>query len=286
METRSRDYALSRLNETTLLTTNYRQIPELHPHDIRADVLKAICQAKSGHPGASLSVVEILISVFQKALSTDDGGSRVLLSKGHAAPTLYAILDRLNRLEGIDQSLLRQIGSPLQGHPDRRRVPSVEISTGALGQGLSMGIGFALAARRQSRESWTYVVCGDGEMQEGQVWEAAMYAGAHAVGRFVCVVDCNGYQNEGAVEQVFGNLNLKDSWRSLGWETFEVDGHDLEALDDLLVQLPNDVPSLVLGKTSKGRGISFMEGSNEWHGKQVSSEHLELALKELGDAGT
>lgn len=256
---------------------------------IRVDILRMLAEAGSGHPGGSLSSVEIVTSLFFHVLRLrpDEpewlGRDRFVLSKGHAAPLLYAALAERGFFPKEELLTLRKMGSRLQGHPAWRRVPGIEASTGSLGQGLSLGLGMALAGKIDQSDYRVYVLLGDGESEEGQVWEAAMAAAHYRVGNLTAILDFNGLQIDGPVEQVLSPLPFSEKWQSFGWAVREVDGHDLEALLDAFewARGVQNRPSMIIARTVKGKGVSFMENQVGWHGKAPSREQLEQALAEL-----
>lgn len=256
---------------------------------LRRDIIKMTCAAGSGHPGGSLSIVDILTVLFFREMRINPempgapGRDRFVLSKGHAAPALYAALAARGYFRRQLLETLRRLGSPLQGHPDMRKLPGVEISTGSLGQGLSVANGMALAARLSRSRSRVYVLLGDGEIQEGQVWEAAMTAAHYRLDNLVAFVDNNGLQIDGPTSQVKGVEPIADKWQAFGWHVLEVDGHDLEAIAAALDEA-RDVegkPVMIVAHTLKGKGVCFMEGQVDWHGSAPSPEQREQALQEL-----
>ena len=256
---------------------------------LRRDIIKMTCAAGSGHPGGSLSVADILVVLFfrEMRINPDMPGApdrdRFVLSKGHAAPALYAVLAARGFFRRKLLDTLRTLGSPLQGHPDMRKLPGVEISTGSLGQGLSVANGMALAARLSKSRTRVYTVLGDGEMQEGQVWEAAMTAAHYRLDNLTAFVDNNGLQIDGPTEQVMGVEPIGDKWRSFGWHVLEVDGHDLEAIAGALDEAREirGKPVMIVAHTVKGKGVCFMEGQADWHGSAPSPQERDEALKEL-----
>ena len=257
--------------------------------ELRADIIRMIAAAGSGHPGGSLSVIDILAVLYAKHLRHDPKKpewperDRLILSKGHACPALYAALAHRGFFPMERLATLRQLGSPLQGHPERHRLPGVEASTGSLGQGLSMGLGMALAAKLDGSSRRIYVVTGDGEMQEGQVWEALMAAPKFHLDNLTLIVDANNGQIDGHVSEIMPLEPLADKLRSFNWDTRCVDGHDLEALDQALaaIQTVRDRPQAIVAKTTKGKGVSFMEDQIAWHGKAPNKDEVEKALKEI-----
>ncbi len=261
---------------------------------IRVDIIKMIGAAGSGHPGGSLSAVELLVALYFRVLRQDrkhpewPDRDRFVLSKGHAVPVLYATLAEAGYLDSALLPTLRKLGSPLQGHPDKRMLPILEASTGSLGQGVSIGIGMAQAARLDHRDWHTFVMVGDGEIQEGQIWEAAMYAGFHRLSNLTIIVDYNKQQLDGFLTDILDPAPVGDKFRSFNWNVIEIDGHDLEQCIDALQQARSGVtsrPTAVVANTIKGKGVSFMENNPEWHGVAPKKEQVEAALRELGAAG-
>ncbi len=255
---------------------------------LRAHVVAMTTAAGSGHPGGSLSATDLLAALYFAVMRHDPrqpdlpDRDRFVLSKGHAAPALYAALAEAGYFPVEWLSTLRRIGSPLQGHPSKRDLSMLEASTGSLGQGLSIGVGLALAARMDRLPSRVFVLLGDGELQEGQVWEAAMAASHYRLGNLVAVVDCNGFQLDGPVSQVMEIQPLAAKWRAFGWDVHEIDGHDfLEIVPTLRGSSRSGKPRAVLARTIKGKGVSFLEDNNEYHGKALDAERAALALAEL-----
>ncbi len=263
---------------------------EAKAQTIRRDIVTMLAAAGSGHPGGSLSSVEIVTALYFHVMRLKpeeplwQDRDRFILSKGHAAPLLYAVLAERGFFPVDELQTLRKLGSRLQGHPAWGMVPGVEASTGSLGQGLSIGLGIALAGRLDQRDYRVYVLLGDGENQEGQVWEAAMAAAHYRAGNLTAILDYNGLQIDGPVEKVMSPLPLPDKWRAFGWEVREVDGHDFH---DLLKAYEwakgiNDKPSIIIAHTIKGKGVSYMEGMVDWHGKAPDKKLADQALEEIG----
>jgi len=256
--------------------------------DVRASVLRMISRAKLGHVGGDLSVTDILTTLFFGVLRVDPSDpawperDRFILSKGHCAGALYSVLAKAGFFE---EALLERFMaplSPLNGHPNRNKVPGVETNTGPLGHGLPVGVGCAIAARLAGSPRRVFVVLGDGELQEGSNWEAAMAAGHRQLGMLTAVVDRNGLQ-QGARTEATNRLEpLADKWRAFGWEVVELDGHDHAALYQVFTRPPGDRPRCVVARTVKGKGVSFMEDGVEWHHKVPSAEQVAKALAELG----
>jgi|GEM_PF-38572 len=260
-----------------------------HALAVRRGILTAVTAAASGHPGGSLSAVEIMILLYFKRMRirTAEPGwedrDRFVLSKGHAAPLLYAVLAQRGFLPVSELTTLRQLGSRLQGHPDMHKVPGVDLSTGSLGQGLSAAIGMALGGRLQNRDFRVYALLGDGELQEGQVWEAAMAAAHHKVHNLTAFIDNNGLQIDGSITEVMSPLPIGEKFAAFGWQVLEVDGHDLDALDEAcdLAEAETLRPTAIIARTIKGKGVSFMENQPQWHGAAPNAEQLQVALAEL-----
>jgi transketolase len=258
---------------------------------MRCDILSMIAAAGSGHPGGSLSATDILAVLYfgdvLRYRASDpawDGRDRFILSKGHAAPVLYAALAYAGYFEPGELMTLRKFGSRLQGHPDSQKLPGVEVATGSLGQGLSIaaGMAYGLAAGGRAQQQ-VYVLLGDGELQEGQVWEAALFAAHRRLGNLVAVVDNNGLQIDGALDDVVGLGDLPAKFAAFGWEVREVDGHsvaDLKRVFDAASAFGQG-PVAIIAHTVKGKGVSFMENQCGWHGKAPSGEQCASALDEL-----
>lgn len=264
---------------------------------MRYDIVEMIAEAGSGHPGGSLSAADIVATLYFGGVLHHDptnpqwpGRDRFVLSKGHAAPVLYSALADAGYFGRDHLTTLRKLGSMLQGHPDSKKTPGVEVSTGSLGQGLSVGAGLALGLRGgddppHPSDRHVFVLLGDGELQEGQVWEAAMFAAHHNVTNLVAIVDENGLQIDGACMDVMCLGEVEQKFASFGWKTISVDGHDVEALHDALLSArEQEGPVVVVAKTVKGKGVSFMENNPGWHGKAPSPEERETALAELSAA--
>ncbi len=261
---------------------------------IRRDVLTMTHAAGSGHPGGSLSAVEILATLYCGVLSVDPARpddpdrDRFLLSKGHAAPVLYSVLARRGFFDPALLPTLRQFGSPLQGHPHMGRLPGLDCSSGSLGQGLSIANGLAMAARRTGRSYRTYCLMGDGEIQEGQVWEAAMFAGNHGLDNLCLVVDHNRLQIDGSNEEVNSPMPIADKFRAFKFNVIEVaDGNDMAQVREAFqaARAHKGGPTCIVAETVKGKGVSFMEDQVGWHGKAPNDEQYAQAMAELEAAG-
>jgi transketolase len=257
---------------------------------MRIDIVKMIGAAGSGHPGGSLSEVELLTALYWRVMRHDPQNptwrdrDRFILSKGHGCPALYAALAEAGYIDRALLSTLRKMGSPLQGHPDKRMLPILEASTGSLGQGLSIAIGVALAAKLDGLDYRTFVMTGDGELQEGQNWEAAMFAPFHKLNNLTLIVDANRQQLDGWIADILDIAPLADKFRAFGWHAVEVDGHDLEQIIPALQDARNNQtqqPTALIAHTVKGKGVSFMENNVEWHGVAPKPDQVEAAVKEL-----
>ena len=257
---------------------------------LRRDILDMITVAGSGHPGGSLSAVELLTALYCKELRHDPAApgwpdrDRFILSKAHACPVLYVTLAHCGYFPREELWTFRKINSRLQGHA-HVMTPGVEMSGGSLGQGLSFGVGASIAARLDGRDSRVFVMLGDGECDEGQVWEAAMSAAHYRLDNLVAIVDRNGIQNDRFTSEVVDLEPFADKWRSFGWHTLQIDGHDLPSVIDALEEVGavKGRPSVIIADTVKGKGVSFMENNPDFHGKAPTREQLELALAELAD---
>ncbi len=258
---------------------------------VRSDIVRMIGAAASGHPGGSLSCVEALVSLFFYKMNHRPDQpdwperDRFVLSKGHAAPTLYSVLARSGYFPSEELLSLRQLGSILQGHPDSKKTPGVEISTGSLGQGLAAANGMALGLRLDRSDAHVYCVVGDGESQEGQIWEAAMLAAHNCLDNITVILDNNELQIDGACCDVMSLGDIAAKWRAFGWEVREIDGNDVEAMCRALDAADGATgPALILAHTVKGKGVSFMEHVADFHGKPPTPEQVEQALKEIEES--
>ncbi|MDZ4169853.1 MAG: transketolase [Coriobacteriia bacterium] len=266
------------------------RVVESKAQQMRRDIVEMIAAAGSGHPGGSLSAADILATLYFGDVLRHDSArpdwpdrDRFVLSKGHAGPVLYAALAEAGYFGRDQLATLRKLGSMLQGHPDCKKTPGVEVSTGSLGQGLSIAAGLAAGLRGSGGDDRTvFCLLGDGELQEGQVWEAAMFAAHHGLSNLVAIVDDNGLQIDGACNEVMCLGHIAQKFVAFGWDAIEVDGHDVSALREALVAAKHEQhPVVVVARTVKGRGVSFMEGQAGWHGKAPSADELERALAEL-----
>lgn len=256
---------------------------------IRRHIVEMITEAKSGHPGGSLSAVEILAVLYLEVMRHDPKNpswpqrDRFLIGKGHAAPVLYATMAECGYTPVDQLKTLRKLGSIYQGHPDVRFIPALEASTGSLGQALSVGTGMALAARLDDSPSRTYVLLGDGEIQEGQIWEAAMFCSFHKIDNLCAIVDYNKIQLDGWVKDIMNLEPLADKWRAFGWHAIELDGHDIGALRKGFAEAgaTKGKPAVLIAHTVKGKGVSFMENNPKFHGTAPTKDELVKALEEL-----
>ena len=257
---------------------------------LRCHIVKMITRAGSGHPGGSLSATDMITALYFHKLRHDPANpdwedrDRMLFSKGHAAPLWYAALGECGYFPVSEFTRLRECGGMLQGHPDMLKTPGVNMSSGSLGQGLSIANGMALAGRIDEKDYRVYVLLGDGEIQEGQIWEAAMAASHYSLDNLCAILDFNGLQIDGRLQEVMNPEPIPEKWRAFGWNVIEIDGHDmvqiLSAYD--AAEEVKGMPTIIIGKTVKGKGVSFMEHSKEFHGRAPTEEECEQALKELG----
>ena len=258
---------------------------------IRKRIVRMIGKAGSGHPGGSLSVTDLLAVLFFHEMRYDPGNpgwrerDRFILSKGHAAPALYAVFAEAGCFPADELESFRTLGSPFQGHPDKRALPILEASTGSLGQGLSIGTGMALALGLDNVDSRVYVVLGDGEVQEGQVWEAAMFAAHRSLGSLTAIIDNNGFQLDDRIDKIVSLEPLAKKWESFGWHVQEIDGHDAASIISAFASAREvaDIPSVRIAHTVKGKGVSFMENDNRFHGAAPTREEMRKALEELDE---
>jgi transketolase len=258
-------------------------------YELRKEVIKMISTAGSGHPGGALSSAEIITALFFRVLRysssnwQDSTRDRFIMSKGHGCPVLYTALADIGAIPKELLTSLRKLGSPLQGHPDKRFLPVLEASTGSLGQGLSIGIGMTLAAKLDNLFYRTYALLGDGECNEGQVWESAMFASHKKLSNLTVIIDYNRYQLDDRVDKILEIEPFSSKWATFGWFVREVDGHDMQ---DLLLSFEDtravkDKPSVIIARTVKGKGVSFMENNNHFHGVAPTADEAVRALDEL-----
>lgn len=260
-----------------------------HSNNIRKNIIKMVGTAGSGHPGGSLSITDILTVLYFEKMNIDVKNpnyvdrDRFVLSKGHAAPALYSVLAERGYYSEEELLSLRKIGSKFQGHPDMKKVEGVDMSTGSLGQGLSAANGMAIAGKLNNKDYTVYTILGDGEIQEGQIWEAAMTSSHYKLDNVVAFVDYNGLQIDGSNEEVMNVSPIDKKFEAFGWDVKVVDGHDFEEISKAIDKAKEvkGRPSVIIAKTIKGKGISFMENNVAWHGSAPNSEQMEQALSEL-----
>ncbi|MBQ6452440.1 MAG: transketolase [Solobacterium sp.] len=257
---------------------------------VRSDILTMINQAGSGHPGGSLSAADIMTALyFGNIINVDpakpewEGRDRFILSKGHVAPVLYSVLARKGFFPVEELWTLRKLGSILQGHPHREYTPGLDCSSGSLGQGLSISNGLAIAFKKQHRDNRVYCLLGDGELQEGQVWEAVMTAAQHKLDHLCAIVDYNHVQLDGTTEEIKDLGDLASKFHDFGWNVIELDGHDMEQITEAfrMAKAYKGKPTVLIAATVKGKGVSFMENDCNWHGNAPSDEQLKQALAEI-----
>ena len=261
--------------------------------EVRKGIVSSVHSAKAGHPGGSLSAADIFTYLYFEELNVDPADpkkadrDRFVLSKGHTAPGYYSALANRGFFPVEDLLTLRHTGSYLQGHPDMKHIPGVDMSSGSLGQGLSCAVGMALAAKLKGESYRTYCLCGDGEIQEGQIWEAAMFAGHRKLDNLVVIVDNNNLQIDGTVEEVCSPYPIADKFAAFNFHTIEINGNDMDeirkALDE--AKATKGMPTAIVAHTVKGKGVSFMENNVGWHGKAPNDEEFAKAMEELGKAG-
>ena len=262
-------------------------------NEVRKGIVTAVHSAKSGHPGGSLSAADILTYLYFEEMNIDPKDpkkadrDRFVLSKGHIAPALYSTLAHRGYFPVEDLTTLRHVGSYLQGHPDMKHIPGVDMSSGSLGQGGSAAVGMALAGKLDNASYRVYCVLGDGEVQEGQVWEAAMFAGARKLDNLVFVVDNNGLQIDGDIEDVCSPYPLPDKFKAFNFHVIEIDAHDFEQIDAAFREAreTKGMPTAIIAKSVKGKGVSFMENQASWHGSAPNDEQYAQAMEELEKAG-
>lgn len=257
---------------------------------VRIDVIRAIHSAGSGHPGGSLSAADIVTALYFKEMNIDPADpakadrDKFILSKGHAGPVQYAALAERGYYPVSDMMSLRKLGSKFQGHPNMHKVPGIEMSTGSLGQGISVSVGMALANKMDENPGRVYTLLGDGELQEGIVWEAAMAAAHYGLDNLVAIVDWNGLQIDGKNDDVMTVKPVDEKFAAFGWNVLVIDGHNFDEIFDAFdkARTYKEKPTAIIAKTHKGRGVSFMEDNPGWHGKAPSDEEAKQAVEELG----
>lgn len=257
---------------------------------VRIHIVKSTHKAGSGHPGGSLSATDILVTLYFEVMnhrpdeSDWENRDRFVLSKGHAAPALYSVLAEAGYFPVEELMTLRKLGSRLQGHPDMRKTPGVDASTGSLGQGLSIAAGMALAGKIDRKSYNVYAICGDGEMQSGQIWEAGMFASHNKLDNLIVFLDRNNLQIDGSTKEVISIEPILSKWNSFGWHVLEINGHDFDEIIDSIDRAKEvrGQPTMIIARTIKGKGVPFMEGSLAFHGKAANDEQLKIALRALG----
>jgi len=273
----------------TTLTAEQKSLVQEKATAIRVSILKAVTAAKSGHPGGSLSIADLMALLYYVEMNVDpknpkDGNrDRFVLSKGHAAPALYATLAEKGFFDKGELENLRKIDCMLQGHPDMKHTPGVDMSTGSLSQGISAACGMALAGRIDKKDYRVFAVLGDGELEEGQVWEAAMFAGFYKLNNLTAFIDFNGLQIDGDIREVMSPLPIAPKFEAFNWNVIEVNGHDLDELHNAIeaAKACTDKPTAIVMNTVKGKGVKEMEGQAGWHGKAPSAEEYEKFVAEL-----
>ena len=256
---------------------------------IRRGIIEQVYKAGSGHPGGSLSIADIMTVLYFNELNIDEKNpawedrDRVVLSKGHCAPALYSCLANRGFFNVEELEGFRGIDSNLQGHPDMRKIPGVDMSTGSLGQGLSAAVGMAIAGKMDEKDYRVYCILGDGEIEEGQVWEAAMSANKYKLDNLCVIVDNNNLQIDGTIEEVMSSYPIDEKFKSFGFQIINIDGHNIEEIMSAFEVAKNvkEKPVCIIAKTIKGKGVSYMENKVEWHGKAPNEEQYEIAIKEL-----
>ncbi len=266
---------------------------EKKANEVRQSIVTALHSAKSGHPGGSLSAADIMTYLYFEEMNVDPKNpkmadrDRFVLSKGHVAPALYSVLAHKGYFPVEDLVTLRHTGSYLQGHPDMKHIPGVDMSAGSLGQGLSCAVGMAQAGKMDDKDYQVYAMCGDGEIQEGQIWEAAMWAGAHHLDNLTVIVDNNNLQIDGTVEEVCSPYPIDKKFEAFNFHVININGNDMEEIRNAFAEAKKvkGMPVAIIAKTTKGKGVSFMENQVGWHGKAPNDEQYAQAMEELKKAG-
>ena len=266
---------------------------EKKANEVRQSIVTALHSAKSGHPGGSLSAADIMTYLYFEEMNVDPKNpkmadrDRFVLSKGHVAPALYSVLAHKGYFPVEDLVTLRHTGSYLQGHPDMKHIPGVDMSAGSLGQGLSCAVGMAQAGKMDDKDYQVYAMCGDGEIQEGQIWEAAMWAGAHHLDNLTVIVDNNNLQIDGTVEEVCSPYPIDKKFEAFNFHVINIDGNDFDQIEAAFKEArkTKGMPTAIIAKTIKGKGVSFMEDQAGWHGKAPNDEQYAQAMEELEKAG-
>ena len=256
---------------------------------IRCDIIDMICTASAGHPGGSLSAADIVTALYFRVMRIDPANpdwperDRFILSKGHACPVWYAALAERGYFDKSHLKTLRQMGSILQGHPDMLKTPGIDMTAGSLGHGLPAGLGMALSGKLRQKDYHVFVIIGDGESQEGSIWEASMAAPNFKLDNLTAILDYNHLQNDYSVDDIMPIHPVKDKWQAFGWNVFEIDGHNMAQVVDALekAKAHKGTPTMIVANTVKGKGVSYMENVCEWHGKAPCQEEADQAFKEL-----
>lgn len=271
------------------MDNNKKKELQLFATKARIGVIEGVFNAKAGHPGGSLSICDVLAYLYNEEMNIDpknpglESRDRFVLSKGHAAPALYATLALKGFFPVEDLKTLRKSDSYLQGHPNMNKTPGVDMSTGSLGQGISAAVGMALGAKFDNADYRVYTILGDGEIEEGEVWEAAMFAGNRKLDNLVALVDYNNLQIDGTIDEVNSAYPIADKFKAFNWNVVEIDGHNLDEIESALnnAKSVKDMPTCIVMKTVKGKGVSYMENSCGWHGKAPNEEEYNQAMAEL-----
>jgi len=271
-----------------LNTENIEQIQQF-AKDIRKAIIEQVYNAQSGHPGGALSVADIIATLYCSELNIDvnnpnwEERDRVVISKGHCTPAIYGALALKGFFDKKELNNFRKIDGKLQGHPDMNKVPGIDMTTGSLGQGLSVANGMALAGKLDNKNYRVYTILGDGEIEEGQIWEAAMAANKYKLDNLCVIIDNNNLQIDGTIEEVMSSYPIDEKFKTFGFEVINIDGHSIEQIKEAFYQAKTvkNKPSCIVAKTIKGKGISFMENQVGWHGKAPNEEQYKLALEEL-----
>lgn len=261
--------------------------------EVRKGIVTGVYNAKSGHPGGSLSAADLFTYLYFEEMNVDpknpedENRDRFVLSKGHTAPGYYAALALKGFFPIEDLKTLRHVGSYLQGHPDKKHTPGVDMSSGSLGQGLSVAVGMALAAKMQGKDYRTYCLCGDGEIQEGQIWEAAMWAGFKKLDNLVVIVDNNNLQIDGSIDAVCSPYPIDKKFEAFNFHTININGNDFDEIRAAFTEAraTKGMPTAIIAKTLKGKGVSFMENAVDWHGKAPNDDEYKIAMEDLEKAG-
>ncbi len=256
---------------------------------VRRGIIEAVYNGKSGHPGGSLSCTDILVDLFFNEMKINpneprmEDRDRCILSKGHASPAIYSTLANRGFFPVEDLKTFRKTDSYLQGHPDMNKIPGIDMTSGSLGQGLSIANGMAIAGKLDDKNYYVYVIMGDGEIAEGQIWEAALTSAHYKLSNVIAFVDFNGLQIDGSVKEVMNVTPIKEKFEAFGWNALEIDGHDFNAIHKAIVEAKKskDKPTVIVAHTVKGKGVSFMENQVGWHGKAPSDEEYKIAIEEL-----